>query len=207
MAECAQLHVFARTLPRHRVPFDASAIPADGLYVLFEKGENAHGGERIVRAGTHTGKGQLPSRLRQHFLTENKDRSIFRKNIGRALLYKANDQFLSLWEIDLTPKAARERWGGEVSAERLAGVEREVTAYMHEAFSFAVLPVEDPRERLTLESKVISTLSLCEECLPSASWLGLNSPKEKIRESGLWLVNELYKTPLSDADLVRLTAL
>jgi hypothetical protein len=207
MAECAQLHTFARTLPRHRVPFDAAAIPADGLYLLFEKGESAHAGERIVRAGTHTGKGQLPSRLRQHFLTENKDRSIFRKNIGRALLTKADDPFLSLWEIDLTPKAARDRWSGKISAQKLAEVEREVTAYMHAAFSFAVLAVEDPRERLALESKIISTLSLCEECRPSAEWLGNHSPKEKIRGSGLWLVNELYKTPLSSADLVRLTAL
>jgi len=32
----------------------------------------------------------------------------------------------------------------------------------------------------------------------------LFSPKEKIRKSGLWLVNELWKTPLTDEDMIEL---
>jgi hypothetical protein len=36
---------------------------------------------------------------------------------------------------------------------------------------------------------------------PFTKWLGLCSPKDKIRTSGLWLVNELYKEPLSIEDL------
>ena len=40
--------------------------------------------DRIVRIGTHTGENQLRSRLMQHFVKENKNRSIFRKNIGRC---------------------------------------------------------------------------------------------------------------------------
>lgn len=47
---------------------------------------------------------------------------------------------------------------------------------------------------------MISTVSLCEECKPSSRWLGLHSPKDKIRDSGLWLVNELYKEPLSQSE-------
>jgi hypothetical protein len=35
---------------------------------------------------------------------------------------------------------------------------------------------------------------------PSSQWLGLSSPK-KIRESGLWLVNELHREALTDIDL------
>ncbi len=54
--------------------------------------------------------------------------------------------------------------------------------------------------RLLLEWKIISTVSLCVVCCPSENWLGLHSPKEKIRESGLWLVNELHKLPLSEND-------
>lgn len=207
MSDCDALHMFARRLPRLRVPFDAAAIPHNGLYIVFERGERAHGGERIVRVGTHTGEGQLPSRLRQHFLTENKDRSIFRKNIGRALLNKKKDPFLKFWEIDLTARLARDRWQGKIDARTRAATERRVTKYMQQAFSFAVLPAPRAAERLALESKMISTLSLCEECAPSVKWLGLYSPKEKIRHSGLWLVNELNKTPLSNADLVRLSAL
>jgi hypothetical protein len=70
-------------------------------------GELAHGTNRIVRIGTHTGNDQLRSRLKQHFLIENKDRSIFRKNIGRALLNKDHDPFLGQWELDLTSRQAK----------------------------------------------------------------------------------------------------
>jgi hypothetical protein len=63
----------------------------NGIYVLFERGEECHDGGRIVRVGTHTGDGQLRSRMLQHFVNENKDRSIFRKNIGRALLNRDRD--------------------------------------------------------------------------------------------------------------------
>jgi hypothetical protein len=54
-------------------PFDDSPIPLNGIYILFEDGEIAHGTNRIVRIGTHTGKDQLFSRLKQHFIQENKD--------------------------------------------------------------------------------------------------------------------------------------
>jgi hypothetical protein len=83
---CASLHKKLASLSRYAFPFHASMLPYNGIYVLFESGETGHGTDRIVRIGTHTGDGQLPSRLQQHFLDANKDRSIFRKNIGRALL-------------------------------------------------------------------------------------------------------------------------
>lgn len=91
-------------------PFDKHEIPANGIYILFEKGELAHSTNRIVRIGTHTGINQLRSRLNQHFIKENKDRSIFRKNIGRALLNKDKDPFLEKWEIDLTTRKAKEKY-------------------------------------------------------------------------------------------------
>jgi hypothetical protein len=59
---------------------------------------------------------------------------------------------------------------------------------------------------MRLESRMISTLSICRECGPSEGWLGLASPKERIRQSGLWLVNELFKEPLKEPDLERLQA-
>ena len=45
---------------------------------------------------THTGKNQLISRLKQHFTNMNKDRSIFRKNIGRCLL-KSSERSLFIY--------------------------------------------------------------------------------------------------------------
>lgn len=199
--KCKQLHQWFNNLERINFPFDERKIPCNGIYILFEKGETAHGMDRIVRIGTHTGKNQLRSRLKQHFIKENKDRSVFRKNIGRALLNRDKDPFLEQWEIDLTSRKAKEKYSALIDLEKQKEVEKRVSQYIQANFSFVVIEVEEKEKRLELESKIISTISRCDECIPSSDWLGLFSPKEKISESGLWLVNELYKEPLSDEDM------
>ena len=204
---CPELHRLVRPGKLHTFPFDSARLPLNGIYVLFERGEECHEGNRIVRVGTHTGDDQLRSRMLQHFVNENKDRSIFRKNIGRALLSRDGDPYLSEWERDRTSRANRARYGEEADPAKRQAVEAAVTKYLRESFSFVVFRVDDERERLTLESKMISTVSRCEQCRPSEGWLGLRSPKDRIRESGLWLVNELYKEPLSAADVERLRTL
>lgn len=201
---CARLHRLFQRQPLLRFPIDDTAIPPNGIYILFETGEVAHGAHRIVRVGTHTGNDQLRSRLRQHFVKEHKDRSIFRKNIGRALLNRDNDPFLAQWEIDLTTSGAKKRYGPTMDFARQAKIERQVTERIQEFFQFAVFGVEDKATRLKLESMIISTISRCDECGPSQQWLGLHSPKSKIRESGLWLVNELYRSPLSESEYIEL---
>lgn len=198
---CEQLHSICAQIPKFRFPFERSSIPGNGIYILFERGETGHNCERIVRVGTHTGNGQLPSRLQQHFIKEKKDRSILRKNIGRAILAHAGDPFLAAWEQDLTSRGARLTCADSLDLVKLYEVEKSVTAYIQTNFSFAVITVRDKEERLRLELRIISTVSLCEKCGPSRTWLGLKSPKEKIRRSGLWLVNELYKQPLEEADI------
>jgi len=200
---CEKLHILFNKMKRFHFPFNETEIPENGIYILFEKGEVSHSIDRIVRIGTHTGENQLRSRLRQHFLNENKDRSIFRKNIGRAILNKDNDKFLKQWEIDLTTKEAKENHP-EIDFKKQKEVEKQVSKRIQENFSFAVFPINDKEKRLQLESKIISSISLCSDCKPSENWLGLFSPKEKIRKSGLWLVNELYKEPLNDSDFIEL---
>ncbi len=201
---CEELHTLFNTLPRIRFPFDEKQIPKNGIYILFEKGQIGHDTDRIVRVGTHTGENQLPSRLIQHFVNENKDRSIFRKNIGRALLNKNKDSFLEKWELDLTTKKAKEEFSPFIDFEKQKAIEKQVTQYIQENFDFVILPIDEKQKRLELESKLISTISLCKKCAPNPGWLGLFSPKEKIRKSGLWLVNELYKNPLSKRELEEL---
>ena len=201
---CNHLHNLFNSLPKHKFPFNINEIPLNGIYILFEKNELAHNTNRIVIIGTHTGNNQLISRLNQHFVNENKDRSIFRKNIGRALLNKNNDSFLKSWELDLTTKASR-ILNNPIDFNKQKQVEKEVTKYIQENFSFAVFEVKNKEERLKLESKIISTISQCNECKPSLNWLGLFSPKEKIRNSGLWLVNELNKEPLSEKELFNIS--
>ena len=173
-------------------------IPNNGIYFLFERGEKAYGGDRIVRIGTHTGKEKwnhkLSNRLNAHSIKENKDRSIFRKHIGMAFLNKEEDKFLPLWNIDLTTKENKERYQSKIDPARQKEVEGNVSQYIQKNISFVVKEVNDKEERLQLESKLIATISLCKECKPSEKWLGLHVPtkQEKIKESGLWNVRGLY---------------
>jgi hypothetical protein len=205
--ECNTIHKWFNAVKRLNFPFNENDVPLNGIYVLFEKGEEAHGADRIVRIGTHTGNNQLRSRLRQHFINENKDRSIFRKNIGRALLNKDKDPFLEQWNLDLTTRKAKESNKDKIDFEKQRAIEKNVTKYMQDNFSFVVFEVPKKEDRLILESKIISTISLCKECGASTDWLGLYSPKDKIKENGLWLVNELHKEPLNKTDLDELKRL
>jgi hypothetical protein len=200
---CNQVHLLFSSKQAVQFPFNPAKFPENGVYVLFENGEEAHGTKRIVRVGTNAGDGHLRLRLRQHFMQDSKDRSGFRKMIGSAILQRGNDPFLTQWELDLTTKEAKEN-ASPVDIKRLAEVEKMVTEYMQKHFQLSVIEVKEKEDRVDLESKIISTISRCEECKPSANWLGLHSPREKIRESGLWLTNELYKTQLAQSDIQKL---
>ena len=90
-----------------------------GFNFFYEEGENSDHGDgisrsRIVRIGTHK-ENNFRSRISEHFLLNElkmeftqinpkpSDRSIFRKNIGRALLNMQRDfDYLRVWEIDFT---------------------------------------------------------------------------------------------------------
>jgi hypothetical protein len=196
----------AHALDRHSFPFEPDSIPDNGVYLLFEEGEPGHGGARIVRTGSHRGQGNLVSRLREHFVVENKDRSIFRKNIGRALLHREDDPFLEDWNLDLTPRAARERHGDRIDFEKQDEVEGQVSHTIHERFTFATLRAKNPSLRKDIERGLIATISLCRECGPSDGWLGIFSPVNKIRQSGLWQTQHLWKEDelLTAADVERL---
>jgi len=200
---CSQVHLLFSSKQIVPFPFNPSKLPKNGIYVLFEDGETAHGAKRIVRVGTHTGDDHLRLRLRQNFMQDSKDRSGFRKMIGSAILQRDSDLFVKQWELELTTSEVKEG-SQKVDLKRLAEVEKRVTEYIQKHFQLSVIEVKEKTERLELESKIISTISRCDECKPSAGWLGSHSPREKIRESGLWLMNELYKTQLTDSDIEKL---
>lgn len=195
---CHALHQLLGGLTAFRFPYTETEIPRNGVYVVFEDGELAHGTNRIVRIGTHTGNDQLRSRLKQHFLDPKKDRSIFRKNIGRCLLKRADDPFLKFWELDLTSRAAKNEYAAKIDFEKQNEIEGQVSEYIRSHLRFVVFEVRDKTMRLDLESKLISTVSLCDKCNRSPTWLGQHSPKSKISSGKLWQENELHKTPLSD---------
>lgn len=194
---CDLIHNFANSLPRFSYPFDKNKLPKNGVYFFFEKGEKYKDKDRIVRVGTHTGDGNLPARLIQHLNAENKDRSIFRKNIGRAILNKANDPFITQWNIDLTTRDAKEKYSSSIDFEKMKTIESQVSGYMRNNLSFSVFEVATEENRLEMERLLIKTISADNSFKPSNDWLGNFSPIDKIREFGLWLVNEL-KLPGED---------
>lgn len=202
--KCNSIHQYFQDLKRFTFPFDHREIVDNGVYVLFEKGENGHGGDRIVQIGTHRGENQLIPRLKQHFVKENKDRSILRKNIGRCFLNRDSDPFLKKWNLDLTSREAKMKHSQKVNYDYQEKIESKVSGYIQGSFTFSVIKVSRQDKRSLLKSRIISTISQCDSCNPSENWLGKHLPKKKIRESGLWQEKELYKKPISDDELIRI---
>lgn len=105
-----QIHTYVNELTRYQysneVMFEQNDVP-NGVYFIFEKGETFMNYDRIVRIGSHRGGGNLIKRINEHFTNENKDRSIFRKHVGRSILNKREDAYLPVWEIDFTPRARK----------------------------------------------------------------------------------------------------
>jgi hypothetical protein len=82
----------------------------------------------------------------------NKDPSIFRKNIGRALLNRDYDPFLAQWELDLTTNEARRKYGGSVDRGKQAVVEQWVSGYIQKNFHFEVFGVESKEKKARARS-------------------------------------------------------
>lgn len=214
---CKWLHDHLESLPRLQFPFELEELPENGIYFLYEKGEvRGHGAgrPRIVRIGTARA-GNFRSRIDDHYLLNErrmkfdatrpapKDRSIFRKNIGRALLKRDRDAYLKVWEKDFTPRVNRERYGHLRDIRKERRIESEVTRLIRENFSLRFIILEDQATRMGsrgLESRLIGTIAGCRLCKPSANWLGRYSPKREIRESGLWLVQHLRSPTVNEAD-------
>jgi hypothetical protein len=204
-------------------PFDVTALPNNGIYFPYEEGETSghHGrGPRIVRVGTHR-DGNFRSRIAQHFLLDEgkmaftrdrpkpSDRSIFRKHIGRALLNRARDPYLSIWEIDFTERKARDAKGRLRDINKEAALEKEVTALLRQKFSFRYIEIADEMQRMGnegLEKALIGTLASCPQCKPSEGWLGRYHPDRRVRESGMWLIHHLSAVPLTSAQTSLITA-
>lgn len=191
-----QLHAIFNEKTRFCFPFDDELLPNNGIYIIFEKGEKYKNWDRIVRVGTHTGENQLRSRLKQHFVNENKNRSIFRKNIGRCFLKRENHPYLKIWELDTTSKSDKIKYSSLINKSFEQEIEKKISKYIQDNLSFAVFKITSKESRLFWESKIISTLAAFPDIKPSDNWLGQFSPKDKIRRYGLWQVNELTNQPL-----------
>lgn len=213
---CQWLHEQLEPLPLIKYPFNLNHLPTDGIYFFYEEGETwSHGGTkpRIVRIGTNK-QGNFQHRISEHYLLNEAkmnytidqaaphDRSIFRKNLGRALLHKAHDPYLEVWNLDFTSAASRRANKHLRDLRHEKEIEAEVTRLLREQFSFRFIKF-DPHVPLMgstgFESNLIGTLARCPQCRLSSDWLGNYSPEPKHRESGLWLYQHLTAPELNPA--------
>ena len=221
---CKRLHDLVHRLPEASWPFTLDQLPRNGIYFFCESGEGwGHGGDlpRVVRVGTHR-EGNFRSRMADHYIVNErkmvftqekaapKDRSIFRKNIGRALLNRDADPYLAVWEIDFTTRHSRDTNGSRRDIQKEQEIEREVTRFLRNRFTFRWIEVEGEDRRmgsLGLEAALIGTLAGCSYCHPSATWLGRFSPKPKIVQSGMWLEQHLQAPGLTETSVAGLESL
>lgn len=214
---CKWLHEQLEQLPIIRFPFMLGQLPENGIYFFYENGEKwGHGGNRlrIVRIGTHR-DGNFRSRIKEHYLIDqskmnfNKnnpkpsDRSIFRKNIGRALLNRDKNDYLQIWDTDFMKRKNIESLVHKRDIDTEKKTESEITKILRENFSFRFVIIDIQTERMGsegLESSLIGTVANCGLCRPSLNWLGNYSPKIEIKNSGLWLVQHLKNRGINEDD-------
>lgn len=139
----------------------------------------------------------MKRRLKDHFIRENKDGSIFRKNIGIAILNKAKDPYLSVWKLD-TSKPINAHY---VDHDKQSDVESHVITYLRKNFDFAVFRVDDNIQRLWLEEAIISALNHTPNFKSSVGWLGNSRIEMEIRGSGMWLKQGLDGAPITADEL------
>ncbi len=186
-ATCEEIHNLINELPRLSSPLDMDTIPENGIYFIFEKGEIAHDNERIVYVGSHDVNGRLKGRLKELFNMLSKDGCILRKNIGRAILNKNSDPYLETWNIDFSQAKNKSLYESKRDKQYEQNIENQVTGYINNSFTVAILEVNDKEERQKLQKQIIATINNCEDCKPSKYWLGKFSPKAKIANGKLWM--------------------
>ena len=198
-----RIHQLFCSMPRYKWD-QINEIPfTNGIYIIFEKGEKYHDVERIVRIGTHTSNDRLKRRLLDHFVKENHDGSIFRKNIGKAILNVNKDPYLSTWTLDTSKPENRLL----INPKKNSEIEQLVSKYMRDNFSFTVFQVDSKEERLRMEEAIIATLNCEMDFCPSEKWLGQYSPENEIKESGLWLKQGLDGQLMTETEYYRLLKL
>lgn len=158
----------------------------NGIYLIFESGESAYGMDRIVRVGTHRADGRLKARLKDHYLRKNKDGSIFRKNIGLALLNKEQDEYLDIWRLNTSSPKIKEENKDRLKPVYEKEIEKKVSRYLKENTGFTCIEVRDKMERLRIEEGLIAILNKNQRFKASDEWLGNYHPDIEIRESYLW---------------------
>lgn len=178
--------------------------PDRGVYIFFGHDETRGdtGQSRVTRVGTHAlasgSSTTLWDRLYNHRGTlsgahpngGNHRGSIFRLRVGEAILNREGvaNEYPNWGDGSSAPKAVR---------EREYELEKRVSQYIRD-LPLLWLEIDDPPGpeslRGFIERNMIALLSnhRRERIDPrSEDWLGIHSPKPKIRQSGLWNVDHV----------------
>jgi len=214
---CKWLHEQLQQLPICEFPFKSECLPQNGIYFFYEAGETwGHGGDapRIVKIGTCTGDDNLRSRIEQHYLLGRcqtwmdfnldkrapKDRSVFRKHIGRALLNMGRDEYLCVWNQDCTKPANRKCYAHLRDIKKEKETELAITRLLRERFTFRFIIIDSNEKRTTLEKSLIGTITQCPLCKPSPNWLGNYHPDRRIQQYHSWLIQHAKHRPIDNAE-------
>jgi hypothetical protein len=197
---CESVHRALEKLPLSLKP---GQVPfSNGLYFFYEKGETSSHGPlgRIVRIGNHPRSDDtLVRRLRQHY-SGQKNGSVFRKFLGGALI-----RSLTPNSPCLMPTPGRGHWErqNDDACALCAPVEEQVSSLLRARFTFRCVEVVDREERNRLEELLIATISACNECAPSATWLGHQAYSSVVRGCGMWNSQSVGGAQLTPEDLRR----
>jgi len=186
-----QLHVLFNRLKRYSFQ-DIKQLEHvnNGIYLLFEKGEKYESLDRVVRVGSHPSQNRFYARLKDHFM-DNHRKSIVRKHIGRCFLNDENDPYISVWDFSNTQVKKGSPGNKLINEEKEKNINRRISDYLNN-FSICVIPeLNNDIQRMTLESKLITTLNLTDKNYISPNWLGKKHPNHKIAHSGLWNIQKL----------------
>ncbi len=167
--------------------------PRSGVYLFYEPGEFRLGSSepRVVRVGTHGvsqgSKSTLWTRLRTHRGAANglgnHRGSIFRLHVGAALIAREPGLAVPSW--------GRSQVADSEIRKQEEHLERAVSQHIG-SMGVLWLSVQDEAgpasDRAYLERNLIGLLvgQSAPADMPSSQWLGLFSPDERIRQSGLW---------------------
>lgn len=181
--------------------------PNRGVYFFFEVDEWRESGNslRMTRVGTHAvsegSSTSLWNRLKMHQGTRsgshpgggNHRGSVFRLRVGEAIIEKHNLH-------DEYPKWGEGSSAGREIRNQEYEMEKRVSRYIRDLPFLWVKVNDEPgpnSQRAYLEKNAIALLSNYRKKPVdprSEKWLGKYSPKEEIRESGLWNVDHVGKS-------------
>ena len=209
--KCYELHLLFNSMKRYNyktindIPFD------NGVYIFFGEDEKYAGMDRIIRVGTDTQQNRLKERMKQHLLTSNKDGSIFRKNIGRAMLNKEQKiELLKYWNIKMSKPENKKYFNNELQLE-CRSLENKITNYLCANMEFVVFNLEKAEDRLRYEEAIIATLHKSKDFKASENWLGnyvpTNIKNNHVVDSRMWISQGINAKELTDAEFQRLMTL